>query len=102
MVAVRLGGHALVTVAALTLVIPTWRRLGVGYGLYCALAVGIPAVSSKDFMGLGRYVLAAFPLFLTAAMLLERHPRLRWGWVMTSAAVLLLLAAAFGAGGYVS
>ena len=30
----------------------------------------IPAVSSKDFQGLGRYVIAAFPLFLTLALLL--------------------------------
>lgn len=101
-VAVRLGGHALVTLTALALVVPTFRRLGWGYGAYCALAVGIPAVSSKDFQGLGRYVIAAFPLFLTVALLLADRPKARAGWLGLSAALLLALGVAFGAGAYVS
>ena len=101
-VAVRLGGHALVTVLALIGAGLTFKRLGWGYGTYTALVVGIPAISSKDFQGLGRYVIAAFPLFLTLAMLLASKPRLRpWvfiGFALTFAA----LAYALGAGGYVA
>src|SRR3954468_25006681 len=53
-VAFRLGGRALVTLVALSLVVPTWKRLGHGYGAYVLVAVGLPALSSHDFQGLGR------------------------------------------------
>jgi hypothetical protein len=102
LVALRLGGHALFTALALGLVVPTFRRLGVGYGLYTLLAVGIPAVSSKDFQGLGRYVMAAFPLFLTLSKLIAPHPRLRLALLTGSGILLGALAIALGAGGYVS
>lgn len=101
-VAFRLIGHAVLTITALALVVPTWKRLGAGYALYCLIAVGLPAVSSKDFQGLGRYIIAAFPLFLTAAMLLAARPRLRLGVLAVSAGLLVFCAIALGAGGYVS
>lgn len=101
-VAVRLAGHALATLVALALVIPTWKKLGPGYGLYCLIALGLPALSSKDFMGLGRYALAAFPVFLALGLLLEDRPRIRKVWLTASAAVLVVLAFHFGGGSYVS
>jgi hypothetical protein len=102
LVALRLGGHALVTLGALTLLVPTFRRLGVGYGVYCLLVVGIPAFSSKDFQGLGRYVIAAFPLFLTMALMLAESPFLRRRLLVASGLVMAGCAFAFGAGGYVA
>lgn len=102
LVAIRLGGHALVTLLALGLVVPTFKRLGWGYGVYTLLAVGIPAISSKDFQGLGRYVMAAFPLFLTMALLLEERPRLRRAVLVGFAVTLGALAMGLGAGGYVA
>jgi hypothetical protein len=102
LVAVRLGGHALVTLGALALVIPTWRRLGRAHGAYVLVAVGLPALSSHDFQGLGRYALAAFPLFATVALLLHERPRVRAVWLAASAVLLLVLAAGFGAGGYIA
>jgi hypothetical protein len=101
-VAVRLGGHALVTVCALALVVPTFKRLGWGYAVYVLLVVGIPAVSSKDFQGLGRYVIAAFPLFLTLSSLLSGRPRLRIALLVVFAAFFVLCAVSFGAGAYVA
>jgi hypothetical protein len=98
----RLAGHAAATLGALALVWPTARRLGWGYGLYSAAIVGLPALSSKDFMGMGRYLLAAFPLFLTLALMLRERPRLRLGVMATSGGLMLLLAAAYGAAEYVS
>ncbi|MDY7230408.1 mannosyltransferase family protein [Hyalangium rubrum] len=98
----RLVGHAAFTLGALALVWPTVKRLGWGYGLYSAAIVGLPALSSKDFMGMGRYLLPAFPLFLTLALLLRERPRLRLGVIASSAALMLALAAAFGAAQYVS
>jgi hypothetical protein len=102
LVALRLGGHALVTVGAVSMLVPTFRRLGVGYGVYCLMVVGIPAISSKDFQGLGRYVLAAFPLFLTLALMLAEMPYLRRRLLVGSALVMVGCAFAFGAGGYVA
>jgi hypothetical protein len=102
LVAVRLGGHALVTLAALGLVVPTWRRLGAGYGLYCLIGIALPAISSKDFHSLGRYVISAFPIFLTVGLMLEERPRVRRAWLAASAALLLLLAFEFGGGAYVA
>ncbi|WP_257455318.1 mannosyltransferase family protein [Archangium lipolyticum] len=98
----RLVGHAAFSLGALALVWPTVKRLGWGYGAYVAAMVGMPTLSSKDFMGMGRYLLAAFPLFLTLALLLRERPRLRWGVLATSAVLLVSLAAAYGAGAYVS
>lgn len=100
--ALRLVGHAAFSLGALALVWPTVKRLGWGYGAYVAAMVGMPTLSSKDFMGMGRYLLASFPLFLTLALLLRERPRLRWGVLATSAVLLVSLAAAYGAGAYVS
>jgi len=102
LVHLRLIGHAYIALLFLVLAVPTQKHLGWGYALYVLAAMGMPALSSKDFMGLGRYALAAFPAFLTLALLMKDHPRIRAGWIAASASALLLLAYAFGAGGYVS
>ncbi|WP_233595246.1 MULTISPECIES: mannosyltransferase family protein [Corallococcus] len=98
----RLVGHAAVTLGALALVWPCAKRLGWGYGVYTLAIVGLPAMSSKDFMGMGRYLLAAFPLFLTLALLLRERPRWKWGVLATSLGLMLALTVAFGAAEYVS
>jgi hypothetical protein len=102
LVVLRLGGHALAALVGLALVVPTWRRLGHGYGVYVLLAVGLPLVSSKDFQGLGRYLLAAFPLFLTAASLVHGSTRGRRAILVAFGGLLAFCAVAFGAGGYVA
>lgn len=102
LVAVRLVGHAVAAFLALALALLTVRRLGWAYGLYCLIAVGLPMISSKDFQGMGRYSMAAFPAFLTLAIALSRRPRLKRPWVLASAGLALALAFAFGAGGYVA
>ncbi|WNG19380.1 hypothetical protein [Cystobacter fuscus] len=94
--------HAALSLGALALVWPTFKRLGWGYGAFCAVMVGIPVVSTKDFMGMGRYLLSAFPLFLTAAVLLRERPRLRRGILVVSSVSLLLLSTAFGLNYYFS
>lgn len=102
LVAIRLGGHAFVTLSALALIPLTFKRLGWGYGVYVALVVGIPAVSSKDFQGLGRYMIAAFPLFLTLSSVLASRPRLRHAVLVAFGVAFAFCAVAFGAGGYVA
>ncbi len=102
LVAFRLVGHAVLALAGLVLVIPTWKRLGAGYGLYVLIAVGLPTLSSKDFQGLGRYEIAAFPLFATLALLLRERRWLRRGYLAASACGLAGLAAGFALGGYIA
>lgn len=102
LVAIRLVGHALATFVALGLVVPIGRRLGWGYAVYVAAVVGIPAISSKDFMSMARYDLAAFPCFLVLALLMKEHPRTRRLWLAISAIGLLLCTAGFGIGGYIA
>ena len=99
---IRLAGHACLALLWLVLAIPTRRHLGWGYALYLLAAMGVPTLSSKDFMGLGRYALAGFPAFLTLAILMKDRPRLRAGWLAASGALLLALAYAFGTGAYVA
>lgn len=94
--------HALLCVIFLLLSIPTARRLGLGYGLYTALVCGIPLVSSASFIGVGRYAIAAFPCFLTLALLLDRRPRARALIATGSLVLVLLLTSKFATGRYVS
>lgn len=101
-VSVRLMIHAALTLGALALLLPTFRRLGWGYGVYCAVIVGIPTVSTKDFMGMGRYLISAFPLFLTFALVLREHPRVRQGLYAVGALSLVFLSWAFGLDHYIS
>jgi hypothetical protein len=64
------------------------------------IALAIPIVGTKDFMGLGRYVLAVFPVFAAAGDVLACS-RYRWHRpaVMALSAVLLLVATALFAHG---
>ncbi|MFN2607704.1 MAG: hypothetical protein ABR511_07380 [Acidimicrobiales bacterium] len=94
--------HPVVTVVALAFVPRVFRRFGWGYGLYSLAAVGVAALSTKDFFGCGRYVLAAFPCFAAAAEVLVEHPRLRT-WVLSgSAAGLVVMTSLFARGTYLS
>jgi hypothetical protein len=62
--------QGLYAVAALALVPAVVRRFGWGYGAYLLISVGIAFASTRDFIGMGRYVLAGFPAFAAAADLL--------------------------------
>jgi len=59
----------------LLLLVPMFRRVHPALAVF-ALAVGILNVASGTFMSYSRYLLLAFPIFIAAAMLLQR-PNLR-------------------------
>lgn len=64
------------------------RRFGLGYLFYAVTTLAIPLIGTKDFYGVGRYVLAAFPVVAAGSVwLVESHRR----WVIP-----LLVASALG------
>ncbi|HVF32640.1 MAG TPA: hypothetical protein VM933_06345, partial [Acidimicrobiales bacterium] len=62
--------QGLLALVALGLVPAVARRVGWGYATYVLVVVGIAFASTRDFIGMGRYVLVAFPAFAAAADLL--------------------------------
>jgi hypothetical protein len=94
--------HAGLAIAFLGLVIPMHRLLGAGYAVYAAAVIGVALLSSRNFIGLGRYCLAAFPCFLTLALVLEPRPRARRAWTVLSAVLLAVMVSQFAIGRYVS
>jgi Gpi18-like mannosyltransferase len=101
-VVTRYVTHAVLTLGALALVWPTARRVGWGYAVFTLAIVGFPALGTKDFMGGGRYLISAFPVFLTVALLLTERPRLRQGLMVASAVGLVFLSFGFGLEKYIS
>jgi hypothetical protein len=71
----HLAGHALVTVVFLALVPSVFRRFGRAYGVFALLLIAGSALSTRDFTGMARYVLGAFPCFAVAGDVLADHPR---------------------------
>jgi len=70
----HLVGSALVTLALLALVPSVFRHFGRAYGVFALTVVAGAALSTRDFTGMGRYVLAAFPCFAVAGDLLADRP----------------------------
>ncbi|WP_334142767.1 hypothetical protein [Rhabdothermincola sp.] len=86
----------------LALTVVVWKRLGWGYAAYAITLLVVPLLGTKDFQGVGRYLLAAFPCFAVLAILLEPRPRLRLATFIVSGMLLTLLASAYARGYYVA
>lgn len=78
------------------------RRLGWGYGVLTLIVVAVPLIGSKDFMGMGRYLLPAFPIPFVIGEWLAQRPRMRVAVLAACAGGLLLAAVAFGNGQYIA
>lgn len=94
--------HPVLTFVALALVPSVVRRFGWGYGSYVLVVVGLSALSTQNFFGMSRYVLAAFPVFAVAAEVLARRPALRGAWLGVSAVLLVCATSLFARGFYLS
>ena len=94
--------HALLAVLVLVLGWRARRTLGWGYTTYTMVAIGIPLISSRDFIGLGRYAIAAFPALAQLAIELQPRQRVRFAWLAGSAAMLIWMTVRFANGRYVS
>jgi len=93
--------QGLVCLTAVLLLHRVWKRFGWGYLAYSVVVLVIPILGSKDFMGCGRYVLAAFPVFAAAGDALVGS-RYRWlrPLVLVVSSVGLLVGTLFYARGY--
>ena len=94
--------HPMVTLVGLALVPFVFRRFGLGYGIYSLLIIGLAAFSTKDFFGMARYALAAFPIFAVAGEMLAERARLRLAALSVSAVGLVMLTSLFARGSYLS
>jgi hypothetical protein len=94
--------QAVLAIGVVALVPLVVRKLGWAYGIYTFMTVGIPLLESKDFYGLGRYCLAAFPAFAVIGQLLSTRPRLRIAWFVVSGAGLVFLTGAYARGRYLA
>ena len=94
--------HPVLTVAAACLLPRVFRRFGVGYGVYATLLIGLSALSTKNFFGMARYLLAAFPCFAVVGEMLVERPGLRRMALPASGIGLAVLTAIFGTGYYLS
>ena len=94
--------HLSMTVGFLALAAQTGRLLGMGYAVYVVAVLAIPLAVSRDFIGLGRYCLAAFPCFLTIAERLQGSARAYRAWLITSALALAVMVCEFAIGHYIS
>lgn len=93
--------QAVVFVAFVCLLPAVARRFGLGYAVYAAAAILAPAISSGDFLGLGRYVLAAFPVFAVIGLEVHDAPWRRLA-AFSSAAALAVGAGLFASGYLIS
>ncbi len=94
--------QALLILAFAALLVVVWRRIGWGYAVYAAAVLAVPLLGSKDFQGVGRYLLPAFPCVAAAALLLVDRPTLRRIWVPVSLMLSCGFAFAFARGYYVA
>jgi Gpi18-like mannosyltransferase len=94
--------HFAMALGFLALAAPTRRLLGWGYAVYAVAVLGIPLLVSRDFIGLGRYCLAAFPCFLTLAIRLRQTARARQAWMVVSMLLLAVMVSEFAIGHYIS
>lgn len=87
--------------AAVVLAVPAvGRRFGWGYATYCFCLALLPAVSVSTFMGVGRYLLPAFPVFALVGERLADRPRARTAWLLASGGAMALMAFGFARSWY--
>ena len=78
------------------------KRIGWAYALYTLMLLAFPLIGSKDFQGLGRYALGAFPAFAVLGEALARNVRARRLWFVFAFVTLCFFTASFARGGYVA
>lgn len=94
-------GQALVALLVVACIPAVCRRFGFAYGAYVAVLVAIPTLSTGDFMGTGRYLMAAFPVAaLLGERLAERPVVVRRAALGASASLMVFMAWGFSRSWY--
>lgn len=92
-----------VALAALATVPLVARRFGWGYAAYLLVVLAVPVVGTKDFQGLGRYGIAAFPVFALLGEVLADRPARERGFALACSGLALVIAGfGFAHGYYIS
>jgi hypothetical protein len=99
---IRLLAQAAMALLFLSLIPAVARKLGWGYGAFCVAIIGIPLIGTGDFQGVGRYLLAAFPVFAVAGEWLAEREGLRRVVVGASGTLLVVFSALFASGLYLT
>jgi hypothetical protein len=94
--------QALLALSALVAVPWVVRRFGRGYGAYVAVGILLPVIGSKDFQGLGRYLLMVFPVFALVGEAMAVRPGVRRIVLPAAAVALVGMTASFAHGIYLS
>lgn len=94
--------HPVLTAAGLACVPRVVRRFGWSYGSFALLGLAISAISTKNFFGMSRYVLSAFPCFAVAGELLAERARLRLAALTGSGLTMVAATSFFARGHYLS
>ncbi len=99
----HLLGNAAIAIVALCLLPRVFRRFGRAYGVYSSILVVGAALSTKDFIGMARYVLPAFPLFAVVGAGAAAHSAsIRRKAVVVSGCLLVVLSFVHARGTLVS
>jgi hypothetical protein len=99
---VRIVVPAILFVIALWLVPAVWRRFGWAYGTYTAMTALLAGLGTADFIGVGRYLLGAFPLFAILGEKLAPRPRVALASLVVSGAAMGTFGSLFARWYYVS
>lgn len=92
-----------IIVALVVLAVPAvGRRFGWGYATYTLGLALLPAVSDASFLGIGRYLIPAFPVWALLGERLARRPAVAALWLLVSAGLLGLMMYGFSRSWYLS
>lgn len=94
--------QAVILVVVLASVPAVGRRFGWGYGVYVAGLVALPLVSVSTFMGVGRYLIPAFPCFALLGEWFTRRRRWAALWFAIATAALLVMTFGFARSWYLT
>lgn len=94
--------QAVLLVLVLVSVPAVGRRFGWGYGVFVLALAALPMASVSTFMGVGRYLLPAFPVFALVGEWLAHRPRWRVAVLVPAACILVVLAAGFARSWYLT
>jgi hypothetical protein len=96
------AAQGVVALGMLALVPRVARRFGWAYAAFAAGVILVPVIGTKDFMGTGRYLLVAFPVFAVVGEWLVDRPRIRTATLVASAGLLVFLTTLFARGHYLA